>query len=79
MSMSAQYAEGHVAGIQAGWDDANYGEAYGDPRTGADNALRARYLLDNVTDDFESGFTTGYDEGSERFDNGQYPDGADAS
>lgn len=72
--MSVAYREGYGSGLNAGWDEANFSEAYGG-KPDADNALRARFILDDTSEDFRSGFLTGHADGVERYENGQYVDG----
>lgn len=67
MAMSSEYRTGEELGMNAGYDDANYADAYG----GGTNAEKAflKRIGSATTGDFRSGFLTGYAEGVERFKN----------
>jgi hypothetical protein len=70
--MSKDYDEGYLIGIDHGYSSANYVDAYGGSVGSADERLTDR----TVSDAYRSGYSTGWDEGIERFENDQWPDGS---
>jgi hypothetical protein len=67
------YVEGLESGVDAGWSNANFTEAYGDPITSPTAALEAR--RHSYSDHYRDGWRVGYTLGVKRFRRGLYPDG----
>lgn len=65
--------EGHESGISAGWDGANFTEAYGDALLSPQTALDAR--RGSYSDHYRDAWLIGYQLGVNRFRRGLYPDG----
>lgn len=64
------------AGLNRGWDAANFADAYGvDPAKGGKEKQAATSSTEQTF--YDSGeFLNGFQEGWELFDNDQYPDGS---
>lgn len=69
--------EGRESGIDAGWSNANFTEAYGDPLPGAESSLEAR--RGSYSDHYRDGWLIGYPVGVKRFRSGRYTDGSKIS
>jgi hypothetical protein len=70
---SNDYVEGHESGIDAGWSNANFTEAYGDPLSSAESSLEAR--RGSYSDHYRDGWLKGYPVGVKRFRTGRFTDG----
>lgn len=70
---SNDYVEGEVSGRSAGWDCANFQDAYGDRVPAAQSSLDAR--RGSYSDHYRDGWLAGYPIGVKRFRAGQFEDG----
>lgn len=76
MAMSKLYRDGYERGLHRGWDAANMRHAYGRSIQRVNRAYRESSHYGDSGRDYYSGWSTGYSEGIERFENDQYPDGS---
>jgi hypothetical protein len=73
--MSAKYTEGYERGLDQGWSHANFVDAYGGENITANRAYPKYSHYGDSGKDYYSGWSTGWSEGIERFENGQDVEG----